>query len=402
MATDRPCLSRSFSLYLDLVRFMAALMVVLTHYRQYGLVGGWEASLLPDAGRESVIVFFVLSGFVIAYSTLSKQVSPLSYFAARLTRIGSVALPVVLLTFACAALVARQFGSDLVPAYILSKVYLYLPLHLLFMGEIWTLSETPPWLSPYWSLGYEVWYYVLFGVLCYMGGWRRAVAAGLVCVLMGYKLWLLLPVWAAGVWLYRWLNHHTMSHTVARMGWLASLLLLVAYNLSGLEDQLRAIAVSLWPFPRLPLGSAERVLADYLVGVLVVVNFACARFAGFSALDSHADRIRGLSFFTFPLYLAHALVLGIWRAFHPHTAGTALDILAVTAIVFVFTWGLGRVAERLRVSALVWIAALPDHRMIALMRIKAARFTSLIEKTDFSDPLAPPETDTLKRIPRKY
>jgi peptidoglycan/LPS O-acetylase OafA/YrhL len=35
-----------------------------------------EANLMPFAGRESVIVFFVLSGFVIAYSTLSKQVSP--------------------------------------------------------------------------------------------------------------------------------------------------------------------------------------------------------------------------------------------------------------------------------------------------------------------------------------
>jgi peptidoglycan/LPS O-acetylase OafA/YrhL len=360
--THRPRLPTPFSLYLDLVRFLAAFLVVLTHYRQYGLVGGWAANFVPSAGRESVIVFFVLSGFVIAYSTLSKQVSPLDYVAARLTRIGSVALPVVLLAFACAALVAHLAGPDLVPAYVLNKAYLYIPLHLLFMGEAWGLSETPPWLAPYWSLGYEVWYYVLFGVLCYLRGWRRALAAALALAVMGYKLWLLLPIWAAGVWLYRWLDRHTMSATAARMGWLASTLLLVAYNLSGLEEPLRALAVSLWPFAGLPLGSAERVLADYVVCALVVVNFACARYAGFTVLARFAGRIRSLSFFTFPLYLAHALVLGIWQAFHPHQAGTVLDFLAVSAAVAAFTWTLGRGAERLRVSALAWIAALPKHR----------------------------------------
>ena len=392
MASDRPRLSTSFSLYLDLIRFLAAFLVLLTHYRQYGLVGGPLADLVPSAGRESVIVFFVLSGFVIAYSTLSKQVSPLDYFAARLTRIGSVALPVVLLAFACAFLIARLVGPELVPAYVLNKAYVYMPLHLLFLGESWRLSETPPWLSPYWSLGYEVWYYVLFGVLIYLRGWQRALAAALASAVIGYKLWLLLPVWASGVWLYRWLEKHTLPAPAARLGWLASTLLLVAYNLSGLEDPLRALAATLWPFPSLPLGSAERVLADYLVCALILVNFACARYAAFAGLERFAAAIRNLSFYTFPLYLAHALVLGIWRSFHPHGAGTTFDVLVMSAIVAVFTWALGRGAESLRVSALAWIAALP---------LKAARLRSGLAQTDFSDPLAPPETDKLQRIPRK-
>jgi len=354
---ERSRLPTSFSLYLDLARFMAAILVLLTHYRQYGLVGGSAAGLIPLAGRESVIVFFVLSGFVIAYSTLSKAVSPRDYFAARLTRIASVALPIVLLAFACAAVVSRIDGPGLVQAYVLRKAYIYLPLHLLFLGQAWTLSETPPWLVPYWSLGYEVWYYVLFGVLCYLRGWRRALAAVLALAIMGYKLWLLLPVWAAGVLLYRWLQGHALPRPAARIGWLATTLLLLAYNLSGLEEQLRALAVSLWPFPRLPLGSAERVLADYLVGALIVANFACARYAGFRLLDRFGERIRRLSFYTFPLYLAHALVLGIWQAFHPHEAGGALDILGISVIIIVFTWALGRGAERLRLAGLAWIAA---------------------------------------------
>jgi peptidoglycan/LPS O-acetylase OafA/YrhL len=310
-------------------------------------------------------------------------------------------VPVVLLAFACAALVDRLYGPDLAPGYVLHKAYIYMPLHLLFMGDLWSVSEEPPWLPPYWSLGYEVWYYVLFGVLFYLRGARLAVAAALVLAVMGYKLWLLMPVWAAGVWLYKWLERHTISQSAARIGWLASTLLLVAYNLSDLEHQLRSLAVSLWPYPHLPLGSAERVLADYLVCVLVVANFACARYAGFAMLERFPGHIRKLAFFTFPLYLAHSLVLGIWRAFHPHQAGSGLDLVVVTIIAVAFTWTLGHGAERLRLSALDWIAAMPKRRKEAPKGRKAPGILSVLDRIDFSDPLAPKETDTLERPVRK-
>ena len=56
-----PCLS----LYLDLTRFAVALVVVLGHL--------WPVRFQPIplhwSGPAAVIVFFVLSGFVIAYVT---------------------------------------------------------------------------------------------------------------------------------------------------------------------------------------------------------------------------------------------------------------------------------------------------------------------------------------------
>jgi peptidoglycan/LPS O-acetylase OafA/YrhL len=337
MTADRPRLDAPFSLYLDVVRFLAAVLVLLTHYRQYGLVSGAAARWVPMAGHEAVIVFFVLSGFVIALSTLSKQVSPRDYAAARFTRIYSVALPVVLLAFACAAVVEHLSGPGLAPSYVLAKAYIYLPLHLLFLGHNWQLSEVPPWLAPYWSLGFEVWYYILFGALCFLRGRRRLLAATVVLAVMGYQMWLLLPVWAAGVWLYRWLGRLAMPRPAARLIWLASVALLLACHFLDLESRMQVLVASLWPFPQSALFGNDRFLGDYLVCALVVVNFACARHASFGALERWTVLIRTLSFYTFPLYLCHALVLGIWRAFHPQQDGGMADILAVSAIIAAFT-----------------------------------------------------------------
>jgi peptidoglycan/LPS O-acetylase OafA/YrhL len=356
MATDRPRLDTPFSLYLDVVRFVAAVLVLLTHYRQYGLVSGAAARWVPMAGHEAVIVFFVLSGFVIALATLSKHVSPRDYAVARITRIYSVALPVVLLAFACAAVIEHLFGPGLAPSHMLAKAYIYVPLHLLFLGNSWQLSEVPPWLMPYWSLNFEVWYYILFGVLCFLRGWRRVLGAAVVLAVMGYQTWLLLPAWAAGVWLYRWLGRHTMPRAAARVGWLASMVALVACHFLDLESRMQAVVGSLWPFPPSALSGNDRFLGDYLVCALVVINFACARHAAFGVLERWTALIRRLSFYTFPLYLCHALVLGIWRSFHPLMDGGAADILSVSAVIVAFTWALGRGAETLRLAALAWSA----------------------------------------------
>ena len=82
-------MSPSLSLYLDLTRFAAALVVVLGH--------SWLV-LLPAyplhwPGPAAVIVFFVLSGFVIAYVTDGRDRTLADYALNRLSRLWSVALP---------------------------------------------------------------------------------------------------------------------------------------------------------------------------------------------------------------------------------------------------------------------------------------------------------------------
>ena len=78
-------MNRPFSIYLDVVRFTAAVLVYLWHSNQRFLV----ESALPASnyGHSSVIVFFVLSGFVIAYVTDTKESSLSVYSASRIARV---------------------------------------------------------------------------------------------------------------------------------------------------------------------------------------------------------------------------------------------------------------------------------------------------------------------------
>jgi peptidoglycan/LPS O-acetylase OafA/YrhL len=360
MAPTTPPLPRAFSLYLDGCRFLAAMLVVLSHFGPYG-------ALLPGAnpwwltlGRESVVVFFVLSGFVIAYTTERKNTGLRDYCIARCTRIYSVALPLVLLGFAAALLLV--WGRFVAPSeyYQLGKPWLYLPLHLLFMGELWTVSEPPPLLAPYWSLGYEVWYYVLFGAAFYLRGARRIVAVGSLLLFVGPKLWLLLPVWLAGVGAYHWQKTHTIGRRLALAGWVLSLALLALYKASDTEAALRALAHAHWPFAGLQLKSADRFLADYLVCMLVVLNFVCAKNLDFRALLRVERPLRWLASYTFTLYLVHALVMRVWLVVYPHRRSDPVDILSLVVVIFSATWLVGEITEHRKwwfEAMFAWLAA---------------------------------------------
>ena len=346
MRTTPTPLNQPFSVYLDLVRFLAALAVVLMHMRMFRLVdlpGSQHWTLL---GRESVMAFFVLSGFVIAYTTQMRRPDALDFTVARAARIYSVALPVLLLGFLCAYLSQGPHVPGMDASYQVAKPWFYIPFHLLFMGDLWRLSEHPPWLGPWWSLNYEVWFYVLFGVACYVRRPWRLPAIGLLLAIMGYKLWLLLPVWLAGVALYHWQARYSLSRTAARAGWVLSMVLLVAYEAYGVEELLRAAGRASWFGQYVALGNADRFLADYAFGLIVVLNFACARFAGFTGLLRLARPIRLFAAYTLTLYLSHALVLIGWPELYPHDPASIADVLALSAAVAVATALLGLLTEQ--------------------------------------------------------
>ena len=149
----------AFSIYLDLVRFVAACLVVVYHSNSRLIV---EAPLpFSQYGHSAVIIFFVLSGYVIAFTTATKERNAKVYWASRLSRVLSLALPAVLLTP-----LLDLIGESLAPALYAGNTthglaWLRVMSSLLFLNEIWSVSIMSFSNIAYWSLNYEVWYYVL-------------------------------------------------------------------------------------------------------------------------------------------------------------------------------------------------------------------------------------------------
>ena len=87
----------ALSLYLDVLRFTAAFLVFIAHYAPGYRSGGlfWQIS---GYGRASVLAFFVLSGFVIAWVSQGKEANLQEYALSRTSRLYSVIIPALILT----------------------------------------------------------------------------------------------------------------------------------------------------------------------------------------------------------------------------------------------------------------------------------------------------------------
>lgn len=340
-------MDKAFSTYLDATRFLAALFVVVSHFVSLGLIDETTSYFIPDLGREAVMIFFVLSGYVIAYTTENKSLSPTAYAIARASRIYSVALPCLLLAFLSSYLF-ETYSENFLPHYQVTKSYIYIPFHSLFLGELWSLTERPPWLVPYWSLSYEVWYYVLFGVFYFSKGLTRIILTTLILLIVGYKLWLLLPVWVSGVLFFKYQGKFTIKKTYARLLWVLSIVALCSFKVLDFDIFLRHTGNELWQFSGFPLGSADRFISDYVVCIIVLINFYSALYSQFNFITNYRRVIQKVAAYTFTLYLLHALVMEIWMRLVPHNPTSMLDISLLIFTIGLSTYFFGFFTEQKR------------------------------------------------------
>lgn len=195
-------MNRGLSLYLDLIRFSAAMGVLLGHSR--ALMAPVIPKILAVHASECVIVFFLLSGFVIRYVSRSREQDWKSYASARATRLYSVAIPAIVVT-----LVLDRIGLAIAPEHYASLQFFDGPgrwteilASLAFLNEVWRAHVVVGSNEAYWSLGFEAAYYVAFcavflrslaGRIAFLVLWL-AVFGPLVAA---YGL-----LWLMGVWLY--------------------------------------------------------------------------------------------------------------------------------------------------------------------------------------------------------
>ncbi len=307
---------KEFSIYLDLVRFVASFAVVLYHACDH--TGEATRPAIGQYGHEAVIVFFVLSGYVITFVTDTRGGGAREYWISRLARIYSVAIPAILLTW-----LVDRLGMAMAPAVYEGKAphdhaLVRIGSSFFFLNEVWIVSIMLFSNAAYWSLCYEVWYYALFAAMVFSHGRRRALYISLICLLLGPKVLLLAPLWFLGAALHRW--KYLQRLTPAR-GWLlilASSVGLWAFRHYGLTREFSAWLVGvIGPYWNKQLTFSMYFGADYLLGLLIFAHFAGVRAVchQFTLIAKWFETpIRFLANGTFSLYLFHQGLLPFFTA----------------------------------------------------------------------------------------
>tara|TARA_R110001583_G_scaffold154316_1_gene305976 strand:+ start:2086 stop:3198 length:1113 start_codon:yes stop_codon:yes gene_type:complete len=340
-------MKKEFSLYLDLMRFLAACLVVINHSNHRGII----TEPLPQLGHSAVMIFFILSGFVIAYVSSTKEITLKKYSVSRIARIYSV-VPIALVVTLMSDFIGEMLNPDF---YSANSTYDYAVVRFLssmfFLNEIWTISITTYSNVPFWSLNYEVWYYILFGITLFLTGKTKIIVLIFVCLLLGPKVILLAPIWWMGVYLYRSRFFNSLGESAGWLLFVLSLVLVVLFHYFDIRDLLgRQWLQSLIGSDNYrELAYSKSFLSDYLLAIIVFCNFA-----GFKAISHRfssvllpiASPIQYVASFTFILYLTHQPLIWLFKTIINGDPSAPFFLISIWASVLCTVWLLGQVTEQ--------------------------------------------------------
>jgi peptidoglycan/LPS O-acetylase OafA/YrhL len=335
------------SVILDLMRGLAAVMVLGDHWRNFFFVDFPEFNLprrkmfvlpyvLTTAGHQAVVIFFVLSGFFISGSVFrmleSNSWTWRGYATHRLVRLWIVLVPGLLLGAAWDGLGvslhtthALYFGyaaNHLMRDIADQRKVTYLVGNLFFLQgkSVPTFGSN----AALWSLANEFWYYLLFP-LALLAAWKgqETTKRVLCCLLfLAICLWLrgdflaLFPIWLAGAVVYV-LPRIPFS---AAMRWTA-----VAFYVP------LVLTVAIFR------GAFNLLLLDYLITVATAVLLWVLLSATSRAPNNLlVNAIRTLARGSFSLYILHMPILAFLAAYLVGNARwqpTTAHIVAATAIL---------------------------------------------------------------------
>ncbi len=327
-------MQKSTSSYLDLIRFSAAVLVFTFHASYNRFDGAWLKGI-GAFGHDSVMIFFVLSGFVIAYISTKKETSAYDYSLSRVSRLYSVAIPALILT-----LFLDFLGRSISPSmytgihYQDSEPALRLFANLFFINEIWFKSVRPFSNGPFWSLSYEFWYYVIYAAFFYFSGLKKAVFTTIAALIAGPKILLLLPVWLMGVAAFHLSVRITLTKPMALLFSIIPLIIYFLYRDIEAPKHLLKITIELLgrDFVYHDLKFSKEFINDYLVGFLVATHILgtitlLKNLSPPKPLDTIIKYFAGM---TFALYLFHYPLLQFYGSItHNGVAIVSLTFLTV-------------------------------------------------------------------------
>jgi peptidoglycan/LPS O-acetylase OafA/YrhL len=342
------------SLYLDVVRFSAALAVFIEHFRERtanGFQSFWKLyprlfHYVPSLAHVAVIIFFVLSGYVIAHVLATRERTLLDYSVSRLSRLYSVVIPALILTAATNYLEALRYPGIFDRALITNSdipAGLFYLASLLFVSRFWVLPILEPPNIPIWSLSFEATYYVGIAVFVFVSGWWRIFGLFLLGMAAGPEIVLLAPTWILGYWAYHFSQRRQFGVLPSLVLWPACSMLLLLTPLIDV-GVLRRI-----PFLGLPDPSLDHLLISGAAALCFTGSLLAL--AGLSekaeiVLRPMSGPIRKLAATSFALYLFHAPLLSFFTVYSMPDRSSAAQAVWLIGGTFLVVATLGRFSEQ--------------------------------------------------------
>jgi peptidoglycan/LPS O-acetylase OafA/YrhL len=357
-------ISEQASAHLNMLRGIAAFVVLLGHWRSIFFVDWpqvrrqtfilrlfyWSSKF----GHEAVVVFFVLSGYLVGRTVLrpirSGKWSAKRYALHRLTRLEVVLFPALCLCWLWDSAGIHLFSPS--PTYLGTGGSLVLAYNIpswisarIFFGNLVFLQNVfvPPFGSdnPLWSLANEFWYYALFPCLAIAltsrFSWpRRAAAAGgmiAISVFIGKSMLGGYVIWLLGVLLI-FLPRPTGLRSHHR-----SLLLLGSLVCIAMQLVLTTAA-----------GKPERHFnTDYVLAILVFILLYTLVHDPRPVSGLYKKFAAQIAGFSYTLYLTHLPVLVFFSAWfnhrrQPSPEGFALP-LGVLSLTVAYSYGIAMIFE---------------------------------------------------------
>jgi peptidoglycan/LPS O-acetylase OafA/YrhL len=319
--------------WLDWMRFVAAFMVVVCHSRGFNWVEWVSLSKIDQtpliklffagtrAGGEWVVVFFVLSGFLVGGGVISKCLKGIFdlrlFVIDRVSRIWVPLIPALLLTLGV-ALYCR------LPVSVKDLVGNTLALQGVFFRNFGHNE-------PLWSLSYEVWFYIMIGTVgVILSGKTKSQTGTAFMLLLGFMVFTrlssdFLHCWLLGAFCFFLVSEKKRYGLVLT----AVILALLGAGISQLQADSLSVSKS-HLMNILPGRNIACLIESAGIGLLIA---SICKLQPSSSILVKIDRIGTLlASFSYTLYLTHYPILNLWEHFIPERSPS---ITAVSFAIFI-------------------------------------------------------------------
>lgn len=319
--------------WLDWLRFLAAFLVLSSHARDLMFVKYADLAshgigtaiffTLTRMGNEAVLVFFVLSGFLVGgpgvESIINGTFDLKAYSIDRITRIFVPLVPAILLTGCMEIYLSQSFSWGQAVG------------NLFAMQGIFTTQL--PGNEALWTLSYEIWFYILLGGFAAMVSQRPYIGGSIVlaCILAFTQLFPhYLVCWLIGAAAYFY-RPKQLSYKSLAFGLLICLYGYIGRQVGRGSDSVSLDMLSAW----FPGEEMSRVVFSTGFAILVRQIILIRAFPRLEYIGTI------LASFSYTLYLMHFPVI---RYFTYHLGITRLNtispVLFCTVIVSCFVLAL--------------------------------------------------------------